>query len=66
VAADKPLVTLADITRLQDQENKPTPLTADEVDDYATAVLVILRGLTVADKRKVLARATALTQRRRR
>ncbi len=66
MAADRPTITLGDLTRLQDQQNKPSPITPDEVDDYATAALVILRGLTVADKRKVIARMTILTQRRRR
>lgn len=60
-----PTITLSDLTRLQEQENKPTPLTADEVDDYATACLVVVRGLTRADKAKVLRRMTQQLARRR-
>lgn len=61
--ADKPTVTLGDLTRLQDQLSKPNPLTADEIDDYATACLVILRGLPLADKKKVIGRMTRLARR---
>ena len=57
-------VTLADLTKLQEQENKPQPLTADEIQDYAFAVLMVLRGLPRAEKAKVLRRATASLSRR--
>ncbi len=61
----QPVVTLADLTRLQAQEAKAAPLTADEVDDYATACLVVLRGMPISDKRKVIARMGRLIARRR-
>ena len=63
VAADKPTITLADLTKLQDQQNKAAPLTPDEIDDFATAALVILRGLPLSDKKKVIGRMTRLARR---
>ncbi len=63
--ASQPQITLSDLTRLQEQEGRPTPLTPDEIDDFATACLVVLRGMTMADKRKVITRMTRLIQRRR-
>ncbi len=58
-SSGQPTVTLADLTRLQEQENRPTPLSSDEVQDYAFAVLMVLRGLPRAEKVKVLKRAQA-------
>lgn len=62
---DRPTVTLADLQKLQDQENRPTPLTTDEIQDYAFAVLMVLRGLPRAEKVKVLARANGALRVRR-
>ena len=59
---DRPTVTIADLTRLRDQDSRPTPLTPDEIDDYATACLVILRGMPLGDKKKVIARMTRLVR----
>lgn len=53
---DKPTVTMADLQKLQEQDNRPTPLTPDEIDDFATAGLVVLRGMALSDKRKVINR----------
>lgn len=55
--ADKPTVTLADLTKLQEQANKPDPLDWNEVVDYAAAVTLVLRGLPRGEKLKVLRRA---------
>ncbi len=53
---DRPTVTISDLARLQEQANRPTPLTVDEVHDYAVATLIVLRGLPRRDKLRVLAR----------
>jgi len=55
--ADKATVTLADLQRLGEQEAKPTPLTDNDVSDYASAVLIVLRGLPRGEKLKVMRRA---------
>jgi hypothetical protein len=54
--ADKPTITIADLTRLREQDSRPAPLTRDEVEDYSTAALVVLRGLSRADKLRVIRR----------
>lgn len=51
-----PAVTLAELTKLAEQEDKPQPLTEDQLQDYAVAMLMVLRGLPRAEKRKVLTR----------
>jgi hypothetical protein len=56
MAADRPTVSLADLDRLRQQDNKPQPLDPNEVTDYATAALVVLRGLPRGEKLKVLRR----------
>lgn len=56
--ANGQVVTMADLQKLQEQENRPTPLTEDELRDYATATLMVLRGLPLREKRKVIARMT--------
>ena len=54
---DKPTITFADLQKLQEQESKPTPLNDNEVSDYASAVLIVLRGLPRGEKLKVMRRA---------
>lgn len=56
----RPAVSLAELTKLQDQLSKPDPLTYDEVHDFALAALVVLRGLPRKDKLKVIARMRRL------
>ncbi len=51
-----PGITLAELTKLAEQEDKPQPLTEDQLQDYAVAMLMVLRGLPRAEKRKVLTR----------
>jgi hypothetical protein len=53
-------VSLADLTRLSEQENRPGPLTADEVDDFASAALIVLRGMTRREKLRVIRRMRRL------
>lgn len=53
-------VNISELTRLQEQANRPTPLTADEVNDYAIASLVVLRGCSRGDKLKVVRRMRRL------
>lgn len=53
---DRPTVTMADLQKLQEQESKPAPLTEDELQDYAAALLMVMRGLPRAEKRKVVTR----------
>jgi hypothetical protein len=55
--SEKPTVTLAELTRLAEQENKPQPLDYNEVADFAAAVLIVVRGLPRGEKLKVLRRA---------
>jgi hypothetical protein len=56
VASDRPSVSVSELGKLMEQVNKPTALTADEVQDYANAGLLVLRGLTRAQKLRVLKR----------
>lgn len=58
--ADKPTVTLADLAKLQEQANRPDPLSEDELQDYAVAMLMVLRGLPRREKQKVLTRLRRL------
>lgn len=51
---DRPTINISELTRLQEQIDRPTPLTKDHVQDYATAALVVLRGLSRSDKLRVL------------
>lgn len=53
-------VNLADLARLQEQVNRPAGLSRDEVQDYATASLVVMRGLTRGDKLRVIRRMRVL------
>lgn len=53
-------VNAAELLRLQQQENRPTPLTTDEVNDYAVAALMVLRGLTRGEKLRVVRRITKI------
>ena len=55
-AQDRPVVNLSDLQKLQDQLDKPDPLTEDQLQDYAAAILMVLRGLPKAEKRKVITR----------
>ena len=54
---DRPTVSLADIQRLSEQDSKPNPLNDNEVSDFASAVLIVLRGLPRGEKLKVIRRA---------
>ncbi len=56
MGADKPTVTMADLIRLNAQSAAIDPLTKEGVSDFAVAGLVVLRGLSRADKLKVLRR----------
>lgn len=58
--ADRPTVTVADLARLNADASRPEPLLADGVQDYALAALVVLRGLSRADKLKVIRRMRRL------
>lgn len=60
LAADKPLISLSDLTKLQDQLDKPDPLDYNAVSDYAVAVMVVLRGLPRGEKLKILRKAIKL------
>ena len=57
---DRPAITIADLPRLQEQANRPQPLTVDEVQDFAVASLMVLRGMGRRDKLRVLARMKRL------
>lgn len=57
---DKPTITLGDLTKLQDQLDKPDPLDYNDVTDYAAALLVVMRGLPRGEKLKILRRAIKL------
>lgn len=54
MSADRPTINISELTRLQEQNDRPAPLSKDHVQDYATAALVVLRGLSRADKLRVL------------
>jgi hypothetical protein len=54
--ADRPTVSLADLQKLQEQEDRPDPLTEDQLADYAAAMLMVLRGLPRREKMKVVTR----------
>lgn len=56
MGADRPTVTMADLQKLQEQESKPDPLSEDELQDYAAALMMVMRGLPRAEKRKVVTR----------
>jgi hypothetical protein len=54
--ADRPTVSLADLQKLQEQEDRPDPLTEAQLADYAAAMLMVLRGLPRREKMKVVTR----------
>jgi hypothetical protein len=56
----RPTVTLSDLQRLSEQDARPNKLTADEVEDFAVAALIVLRGMRRGDKIRVLAKARRL------
>lgn len=58
--AERATITIGDLARLQEQESRPTRLTDEEVEDYAIAALVVLRGMRRADKLRVLRRMRRL------
>lgn len=60
MGSDRPTVTIADALRLQEQDSRPTPLTPDEVHDYAIASLLVTRGLARRDKLRVLTKMRRL------
>ena len=49
-------VSVSELKGLMEQQDKPDPLTYDQVQDYATASLVVLRGLSRKDKLRVINR----------
>lgn len=57
---DKPAINISELRGLQDQLDKPGPLPADHVVDYAAALITILRGLPRGDKLRVLRKAIKL------
>ena len=56
MTGDRPSISISELAKLQDQINRPTPLIQEEVHDYATAALVVLRGLSRTDKLKIIRR----------
>ena len=54
--ADKPVIQVSDLLRLQQDSGMADPLADEGVHDYAVAAMVVLRGLRRADKLKVLRR----------
>jgi hypothetical protein len=57
---ERPTINISELSRLQEQMDRPQALTQDHVQDYATASLVVLRGLTRSDKLRVLRRMRKL------
>lgn len=57
MASDRETIRISDLTRLREQESRPSAITPEEVEDYAIAALVVLRGMRRGDKLKVLRRA---------
>ena len=55
-----PTITAAELLRLQDQANRPQKLTADEVEDFAVAGLLVLRGMRRGDKIRVIRKMRSL------
>lgn len=55
-----PTVTLAELQKLAEQEDRPDPLTEDQLADYAVAMMMVLRGLPRREKMKVLTRLRRL------
>jgi hypothetical protein len=53
-------INITELSKLQEQANRPAPLTKDEVQDYAVASLIVLRGLARGEKLRVLARMRRL------
>lgn len=51
--ADRASINIGDLGKLMDQDNKPNPLSEDEVQDYAVAALLVLRGLPRGQKLRV-------------
>lgn len=58
--ADRPAISISDLPRLQEQANRPAPLTTDEVQDFATAALMVLRGMPRGEKLRVIRRMRRL------
>lgn len=58
--ADRPSISISELRGLQEQLDRPGPIPADHVVDYAAAVITILRGLSRGDKLRVLRRAIKL------
>lgn len=56
----RPTINASELTKLLKQENKPEPLTTDEVSDYAAAALLILRGLPRGQKLRVIRRMSKI------
>ena len=58
--AERAVVTISDLNRLRDQDARPGPLTREEVEDYAIAALVVLRGMRRGDKLRVIRRMRSI------
>ena len=57
---ERAVVTISDLNRLRDQDARPGPLTREEVEDYAIAALVVLRGMRRGDKLRVIRRMRSI------
>lgn len=55
-AERRPTISISDLKNLPEWNGRPTPLTVDEVNDFAVTGLTVLRGLGRRDKLRVLAR----------
>lgn len=57
---DRATINISELGKLQEQLNRPAALTADEVNDYAVACLVVVRGMPRREKLRVVARMRKL------
>jgi hypothetical protein len=57
---ERPSINISELKGLQAQLDKPGPIPADHVTDYAAAVITIMRGLSRGDKLRVLRKAIKL------
>jgi len=58
--SERPTITASELLKLQDQANRPSPLTREEVEDYALAALLVLRGMRRGDKLRVVTKMRRL------
>ena len=52
---DRPTISITELKNLQEQATRQT-LSQEEVKDFATAALVVLRGMSRGDKLRVIRR----------